>query len=97
MGVTCFRCRFDCFRGDGLGQRGEQWTEVLSWEPRAFIYHGFLVSVSIFRADDVWPLLVFWCSFGLIIMEFKRLVIEMLLDSRLLMILRTISWPALLG
>ncbi|KAK3424963.1 probable prolyl 4-hydroxylase 3 [Eucalyptus grandis] len=29
-------------RGDGLGQRGEQWTEVLSWEPRAFIYHGFL-------------------------------------------------------
>ncbi|KAI3431987.1 uncharacterized protein J3R85_007645 [Psidium guajava] len=28
--------------GDGLGQRGEQWTEVLSWEPRAFIYHGFL-------------------------------------------------------
>ncbi|MQL84773.1 hypothetical protein Taro_017292, partial [Colocasia esculenta] len=27
---------------DGLGQRGEQWTEVLSWEPRAFLYHNFL-------------------------------------------------------
>ena len=22
----------------------EQWTEILSWEPRAFIYHNFLVS-----------------------------------------------------
>ncbi|KAK4804882.1 hypothetical protein SAY86_004699 [Trapa natans] len=29
-------------RGHGLGQRGNQWTEVLSWEPRAFIYHNFL-------------------------------------------------------
>ncbi|OVA15962.1 Oxoglutarate/iron-dependent dioxygenase [Macleaya cordata] len=29
-------------RTDGLGERGEQWTEVLSWEPRAFIYHNFL-------------------------------------------------------
>ncbi|XP_073059582.1 probable prolyl 4-hydroxylase 3 [Primulina eburnea] len=26
----------------GLGKRGEQWTEVLSWEPRASIYHNFL-------------------------------------------------------
>ncbi|PKA60411.1 prolyl 4-hydroxylase [Apostasia shenzhenica] len=24
------------------GQRGEQWTEVISWEPRAFVYHNFL-------------------------------------------------------
>lgn len=23
-------------------RRGEQWTELLSWEPRAFIYHNFL-------------------------------------------------------
>ncbi|XP_018498114.1 probable prolyl 4-hydroxylase 3 isoform X2 [Pyrus x bretschneideri] len=30
------------FRSDGLGNRGEQWTEVISWEPRAFIYHNFL-------------------------------------------------------
>lgn len=29
-------------RIDGLGKREEQWTEVLSWEPRAFIYHNFL-------------------------------------------------------
>ncbi|KAK9047148.1 hypothetical protein V6N11_053003 [Hibiscus sabdariffa] len=29
-------------RGTGLGKRGEQWTEVLSWEPRAFIYHNLL-------------------------------------------------------
>ncbi|KAI5016741.1 probable prolyl 4-hydroxylase 3 [Hordeum vulgare subsp. vulgare] len=24
------------------GEKGEPWTEVLSWEPRAFIYHNFL-------------------------------------------------------
>ncbi|CAI0435077.1 unnamed protein product [Linum tenue] len=30
--------------GDGLGKRGEQWTEIVSWEPRAFVYHNFLVS-----------------------------------------------------
>ncbi|KAJ0968948.1 hypothetical protein J5N97_021825 [Dioscorea zingiberensis] len=28
--------------GGGMGERWEQWTEVLSWEPRAFIYHNFL-------------------------------------------------------
>ncbi|XP_065004271.1 probable prolyl 4-hydroxylase 3 isoform X11 [Musa acuminata AAA Group] len=28
---------------DDMGQIGDQWTEVLSWEPRAFIYHKFLV------------------------------------------------------
>ncbi|KAG2260747.1 hypothetical protein Bca52824_080041 [Brassica carinata] len=27
---------------EGLGKRGDQWTEVLSWEPRAFAYHNFL-------------------------------------------------------
>ncbi|XP_028060002.1 probable prolyl 4-hydroxylase 3 [Camellia sinensis] len=27
---------------DGLGKRGEQWTEIISWEPRAFIYRNFL-------------------------------------------------------
>ncbi|XP_030527310.2 probable prolyl 4-hydroxylase 3 isoform X1 [Rhodamnia argentea] len=42
-GWSSFRRQaFESFSGDGLGQRGEQWTEVLSWEPRAFIYHGFL-------------------------------------------------------
>jgi hypothetical protein len=29
---------------EGLGERGAQWTEVISWEPRAFVYHNFLVS-----------------------------------------------------
>ena len=28
---------------EGLGERGAQWTEVVSWEPRAFVYHNFLV------------------------------------------------------
>ncbi|KAI3745773.1 hypothetical protein L6452_08180 [Arctium lappa] len=28
--------------GDGIGKRGDQWTEILSWEPRAFVYHNFL-------------------------------------------------------
>uniref|UniRef100_A0ACD5Z468 Uncharacterized protein n=2 Tax=Avena sativa TaxID=4498 RepID=A0ACD5Z468_AVESA len=27
---------------EGLGERGAQWTEVVSWEPRAFVYHNFL-------------------------------------------------------
>ncbi|EEF52784.1 probable prolyl 4-hydroxylase 3 [Ricinus communis] len=27
---------------DGLGKRVEQWTEIISWEPRAFVYHNFL-------------------------------------------------------
>ncbi|XP_020574544.1 probable prolyl 4-hydroxylase 3 [Phalaenopsis equestris] len=27
---------------DGTTKRGKQWTELLSWEPRAFIYHNFL-------------------------------------------------------
>lgn len=25
-----------------MEMRGEQWTEIISWEPRAFIYHNFL-------------------------------------------------------
>lgn len=27
---------------DKLEKRREQWTEILSWEPRAFLYHNFL-------------------------------------------------------
>jgi len=47
-----FNLSFDCFLlvgfwwcsdGDGMGKREEQWTEILSWEPRAFLYHNFLV------------------------------------------------------
>ncbi|KAL8172110.1 hypothetical protein V2J09_023914 [Rumex salicifolius] len=29
-------------RGEGLGKKEEQWVEILSWEPRAFLYHNFL-------------------------------------------------------
>ncbi|XP_062163461.1 probable prolyl 4-hydroxylase 3 isoform X2 [Alnus glutinosa] len=29
-------------RREGLGERREQWTEILAWEPRAFIYRNFL-------------------------------------------------------
>ncbi|KAL8202138.1 hypothetical protein R6Q57_011285 [Mikania cordata] len=28
--------------GDGTGNKRDQWTEILSWEPRAFLYHNFL-------------------------------------------------------
>ncbi|XP_076922962.1 putative prolyl 4-hydroxylase 10 [Bidens hawaiensis] len=28
--------------GNATGKRGDQWTEILSWEPRAFLYHNFL-------------------------------------------------------
>lgn len=27
---------------DGYHDRGDQWLEVISWEPRAFVYHNFL-------------------------------------------------------
>lgn len=40
--LSSFRRRIVERGGDGLGKRREQWTEVLSWEPRAFIYHNFL-------------------------------------------------------
>ncbi|GMI78564.1 hypothetical protein like AT1G20270 [Hibiscus trionum] len=39
--LTTYR-RMASKRGRGLGYRGEQWTEVISWEPRAFLFHNFL-------------------------------------------------------
>ncbi|KAK7360264.1 hypothetical protein VNO77_02247 [Canavalia gladiata] len=27
---------------EGEDERGEQWVEIISWEPRAFLYHNFL-------------------------------------------------------
>lgn len=36
------RLTLDTVQVEELGNRGEQWTEVLSWEPRAFLYHKFL-------------------------------------------------------
>ncbi|KAK4261716.1 hypothetical protein QN277_004675 [Acacia crassicarpa] len=29
-------------RSDGEEGRGERWVEIISWEPRAFVYHNFL-------------------------------------------------------
>lgn len=29
-------------RAEEVSERGERWTEVISWEPRAFVYHNFL-------------------------------------------------------
>ncbi|RZB52773.1 putative prolyl 4-hydroxylase 3 isoform A, partial [Glycine soja] len=29
--------------GESLVENSEQWTEILSWEPRAFIYHNCLI------------------------------------------------------
>jgi prolyl 4-hydroxylase len=40
-------------RSEGLGKRGDQWTEVLSWEPRAFVYHNFLVSLILYSTDFI--------------------------------------------
>lgn len=41
--IDFFFFKFLFGRSKGLGERKEQWTEILSWEPRAFIYHNFLV------------------------------------------------------
>lgn len=30
------------FTSDGDDERGDQWVEVISWEPRAVVYHNFL-------------------------------------------------------
>ena len=47
--LFCMRMDFDwfcgfvwfCFSVDE--EKGERWAEVISWEPRAFVYHNFLV------------------------------------------------------
>jgi hypothetical protein len=39
--------------GLGLGERGAQWTEVISWEPRAFVYHNFLVTSAFLMTVSV--------------------------------------------
>ncbi|KAL6527482.1 putative prolyl 4-hydroxylase 3 [Orobanche gracilis] len=38
------RLKLDMNKSEGgeLGERGEQWSEILSWEPRVFLYHNFL-------------------------------------------------------
>ncbi|KAJ4886574.1 Uncharacterized protein Rs2_26322 [Raphanus sativus] len=45
MDLSYFR-RAATERGEeGLGKRGDQWTEVLSWKSRAFVCHNFLSTV----------------------------------------------------
>ena len=39
---------------EGLGKRGAQWMEVISWEPRAFDYHNFLV-ITAAAAHSAFP------------------------------------------
>lgn len=39
----------------GMEKRENQWTEVLSWEPRAYIYHNFLVSLVEFNCRAFFP------------------------------------------
>lgn len=45
--LNCFVSFFLC-RSEGDEGRAEQWVEVISWEPRAFVYHNFLVSSFFF-------------------------------------------------
>ena len=39
---------------EGPGERGAQWTEFVSWEPRAFVYHNFLV-ITAAAAHSAFP------------------------------------------
>lgn len=41
--MVLWKFSFVFYRGDGDGGRGDQWAEVISWEPRAVVYHNFLV------------------------------------------------------
>ncbi|KAG4925190.1 hypothetical protein JHK87_050730 [Glycine soja] len=43
--------------GESLVENSEQWTEILSWEPRAFIYHNFLAIL-----DSTGSLVEFACE-----------------------------------
>lgn len=43
---------FSCRSGEG-DSANERWVEIISWEPRASIYHNFLVSLSIYRFGNL--------------------------------------------
>lgn len=45
--ISHFLYFFLCFSSDVDDDRGEQWVEVVSWEPRAFVYHNFLVGFEL--------------------------------------------------
>ncbi|OIW14808.1 hypothetical protein TanjilG_05429 [Lupinus angustifolius] len=40
--LSAFRRKTISESDEGLVEKQKQWTEVLSWEPRAFVYHNFL-------------------------------------------------------
>lgn len=40
--LTSFRRRAFEKRSSIAEEKGEQWTEIVAWEPRAFVYHNFL-------------------------------------------------------
>lgn len=49
---------------DDDGGKGDQWVEVISLEPRAYIYHNFLVSllkISSFTASNFFRYIVYGC------------------------------------
>ena len=64
---------FGC-RSDGNDGKGEPWSEVISWEPRAFVYHNFLVSlgVSFFGLMDlIRAFCIFFLVFSLVTFFFS--------------------------
>lgn len=48
------------FRSDEEDGEGDRWVEVISWEPRAFVYHNFLVSLLNFGSYSVLGLFLFF-------------------------------------
>lgn len=36
------------------GNEEERWLEVISWEPKAFVYHNFLVIFMLFIGSNFW-------------------------------------------
>lgn len=52
-------CNVDCFRHDGDEETKDQWVEVISWEPRASVFHNFLVIISFSLSPKVLALLIY--------------------------------------
>lgn len=55
-------------RSEGEEGRGEQWVEIVSWEPRAFIYHNFLVSLR--KEFAVLSIVLSHSSFASVLLSF---------------------------
>jgi len=59
--------------------QGERWVEIISWEPRAFLYHNFLVSVyvnaiSICYQDVKFCMLLWFLGFSMCPLVSKNLI-----------------------